>query len=98
MTERTPLSLDDIADALGSLPGWVHEDDRLAKVFTFGSFREAVSFVVRAAFEAESLDHHPELHNVYNRVTISLTTHDAGHRVTAADVELARRIESFSWV
>ena len=73
------------------------EQDRLRKTYIFKNFREAVSFIVRMAFYAEELDHHPELHNVYNRVTVSLTTHDAGNKVTGMDVSLAHAIEDFSW-
>ena len=54
--------------------------------------------MVRAAFEAEGMDHHPEWTNVYNRVEIRLLTHDAQDKVTARDVELARRIQRVSWV
>lgn len=88
----------EIATALQALPGWIHDDDALAKTYTFGSFREAMSFMVRAAFEAEALDHHPEWTNTYNRVSLRLNTHDAGGKVTAKDVELAKRIEKVSWV
>ncbi len=93
-----PLDNKTIEQALGALPGWSFENDRLIKTYEFSSFPEAISFVVRVAFEAEALDHHPEIHNVYNRVGIGLTTHDAGDRVTARDVELATRIQKFSWV
>ena len=95
---RTPLTSPEVEDALAGLPGWRHEDEALKKTFRLGDFREAVSFIVRLAFEAEALDHHPNLHNVYNTVDIALTTHDAGNRVTAMDVKLARAIEAFSWV
>ena len=87
-----------IAAALEGLPGWKFQRDALAKTFQFGSFREAMSFMVRAGFEAESLNHHPEWSNVYNRVAIRLNTHDAGGKVTAKDVELARRLERIAWV
>ena len=95
---RTPLTSQEIADALADLPGWSHEDDALKKTFKLGDFREAVGFIVRLAFEAEALDHHPNLHNVYATIDLALTTHDAGNRVTAIDVKLARAIEDFSWV
>ncbi len=93
-----PLSSEQIAAACATLPGWVFERDALAKGFTFGSFREAMSFMHRVAFEAEELNHHPEWTNVYNRVTIRLNTHDAGAKVTQKDVELAQRIQKLSWV
>ena len=54
--------------------------------------------MTRVAFEAEALDHHPEWTNVYRRVTVRLNTHDAGGKVTARDVELARRMQAISWV
>ena len=74
---HTPLSDDVIQSALAGLPGWAHLDASLKKDFRFGSFREAISFIVRVSFEAEQLDHHPEIDNVYNRVTLTLRTHDA---------------------
>ncbi|MSU69457.1 MAG: 4a-hydroxytetrahydrobiopterin dehydratase [Opitutaceae bacterium] len=93
-----PLARAQIRDALGALPGWAFKRDALAKTFTFGSFREAFSFMGRVSFDAEALDHHPDWTNVYNRVTIRLSTHDAGGKVTAKDVELAKRIQKISWV
>jgi len=98
MPSREPLSDAEIDDALDSLPGWSHEDDKLKKTYEFSDFREAISFIVRLSFYAEELRHHPELENVYNIVSISLTTHDAGGNVTEMDVELATRIEEFVWV
>jgi 4a-hydroxytetrahydrobiopterin dehydratase len=95
---RTPLSNDQVAEALAELPGWTFEDDCLEKTFEFGSFRAAVSFIVRLAFEAEQQNHHPELANVYNRVQIRLRTHDAGNKVTQMDLDLAKTIEHISWV
>ena len=95
---RTPLPPTKIKRTLAALPGWRCERKALAKTFTFDSFREALSFMVRVGFEAEALDHHPEWTNIYNRVAIRLHTHDAGGRVTAKDVELARRIQRISWV
>lgn len=92
------LTAEEIANACATLPGWASERDALAKTFTFGSFREALSFMVRASYEAEELSHHPEWTNVYNRVAVRLTTHDAGNKITAKDVELAQRIQKISWV
>jgi 4a-hydroxytetrahydrobiopterin dehydratase len=93
-----PLTKPEIKAALASLPGWALSGDALAKDFKFGSFREAFSFMTRAAFEAEALDHHPDWTNVYNRVAIRLNTHDAGGQVTAKDVALATKIQGISWV
>jgi 4a-hydroxytetrahydrobiopterin dehydratase len=93
-----PLTSSKITAALADLPGWKFKRDALAKEFKFGSFREAMSFLVRVSYEAEGMNHHPEWTNVYNRVAIRLNTHDAGGRVTAKDVELAGKIEKVSWV
>ncbi len=89
-----PLTTDEIHAALAGLSGWRYEADALAKEFKFGSFREALAFMVRVGFEAEARDHHPEWTNVYNRVAIRLNTHSAGGKVTATDVELAEAIEA----
>ncbi len=94
----TPLKEAEIQTALAALPGWKFEGDALVKTLKFGSFREAMSFMVRVSFEAEALDHHPDWTNVYNRVAIRLNTHDAGDRVTSKDVELANRIQQIAWV
>lgn len=87
-----------IEKSLQELPGWSAQNDRLCKQFCFGSFREAISFIVRVGFEAEAIDHHPEILNVYNKVDIALTSHDAGNKITQRDVSLAQAIERFSWV
>ncbi len=89
-----PLSDDQIASELDSLPGWEHENDKLSKEFGFDNFRDAMSFITRIAFEAEEQVHHPEIFNVYNTVNISLSTHDAGGKVTEKDIKLANTIES----
>ena len=94
----TPLSAAKISAACGKLPGWSRDGDALVKNFKFGSFREALSFMVRVGFEAEEMNHHPEWSNVYNRVAVRLNTHDAGGKITAKDVELAQRIQKISWV
>jgi len=93
-----PLTPPARAAALGGLPGWKFKRDALEKSFEFGDFRAALSFMVRVGFEAEALNHHPEWTNVYNRVVVRLSTHDAGGKVTAKDVELAQRIQKISWV
>ena len=93
-----PLTPAAINAALSALPGWKLDRDALAKEFKFGSFKEALSFMVRAGFEAEAMDHHPDWTNVYNRVAVRLNTHDAGGKVTGKDVELAKKIQALSWV
>ena len=79
--------------ALGSLPGWTLRQDGLAisRRFTFADFSEAFAFMTRVALLAEKADHHPEWSNVWNRVDITLTTHDAGG-LSARDVAMAEAI------
>jgi 4a-hydroxytetrahydrobiopterin dehydratase len=93
-----PLTPAKIKAELAALPGWAFRRDALAKEFKFGSFKEALSFMVRVGFEAEAMNHHPDWTNVYNRVAIRLNTHDAGGKVTAKDVALAQKVQALSWV
>jgi 4a-hydroxytetrahydrobiopterin dehydratase len=81
--------------ALAQLPGWVLSPDGLAidRTFLFTDFSEAFAFMTRVAMLAEQQDHHPEWFNVYNRVEIKLTTHDAGG-LSARDVAMARAIDA----
>ena len=81
--------------ALRELHGWSEVEDRdaIRKSFHFSDFSEAWGFLSRIALVAEKMDHHPEIFNVYNRVTIDLNTHEAGG-LTDLDVELAKKIES----
>lgn len=75
-----------------TLPGWTGGDDFITKVFKFGDFAEAFAFMTHIAIIADKMDHHPEWFNVYNRVDVTLTTHDAGG-VTDKDVTLANAME-----
>lgn len=88
------LTESEIKEALAELSGWSHENDRLVKEFVLSDFRAAVALIVQIGFEAEARNHHPELNNVYNRLHVSLCTHDAGNVVTGKDVELAFAIQS----
>ena len=91
-----PLSDDQLTAALADLPGWTRDGDALQREWTFADFREAMGFLVQMAFEAEQRDHHPEVWNVYNRVRLRLTTHDAGNRITEKDVALARALSKLT--
>jgi 4a-hydroxytetrahydrobiopterin dehydratase len=73
---------------------WATTDNKLVREFKFKDFSEAFAFLTRVAIEAEKMNHHPEIYNVYNRVTISLQTHDAGNIVTEKDHQLAAAIDS----
>ena len=68
---------------------WNEADNYLTRTFEFPSFRAAFAFMTRVAFVAEELNHHPEWSNVYNKVTIALTTHDEGSTVTQYDRDFA---------
>ena len=80
--------------ALDTLHGWSEAEgrDAIEKSFRFADFNQAFAFMTRVALKAEKMNHHPEWFNVYNRVDIVLSTHDAGG-VTERDVELARFID-----
>lgn len=88
------LSVDARQSALRDLQGWSEVDgrDAIARSFQFKTFNQAFGFMTRVALMAEKLDHHPEWFNVYNRVEVTLSTHDAGG-VTALDVKLATFID-----
>jgi len=73
---------------------WSEIDGALNREFSFGSFTEAFAFMMRVAFIAEELNHHPEWSNVYSRVTIKLTTHDQANTVTENDRTMAKRIDA----
>ena len=87
------LSESDIKKELEKLVGWNVKNDKLHKEFQFDNFNQAFGFMTRAAMEIEKMNHHPEWFNVYNRITIELTTHDAGG-ITKNDVNLARILNS----
>ncbi|AGF51530.1 pterin-4a-carbinolamine dehydratase [Synechocystis sp. PCC 6803] len=93
----TPQRLTDpeIQTALGELGGWSLQGNKLHRQFKFANFNQAFGFMTRLALVAETLNHHPEWSNVYNRVTIDLTTHDAGG-ITELDVKFATKANSFA--
>jgi 4a-hydroxytetrahydrobiopterin dehydratase len=88
-----PLGPEQVRQALAALPGWTHADEALNRTWRFADFRTAMAFLADCMPDIEQLDHHPEWHNVYDRVSARLTTHDAGNRVTALDVQLAKIME-----
>jgi len=82
-------------EALAGLSGWALVDgrDAITKTFTFDDFNQAFGFMSRAALKAEAMNHHPEWFNVWNRVEVTLATHDADG-LTALDIELARFMDT----
>lgn len=90
MSTSPRLNHNELQSALRGLPGWSLQADKLHRQFQFADFIEAFGFMSRLALVAEKMGHHPEWFNVYNRVTIDLTTHDAGG-ITALDIQLAQQ-------
>ena len=93
MTNRTRLSDEEITQALTNLDGWTREGDGIVRAFEFADFNEAFGFLARAALLQERADHHAETWGVYNRVRLTLSTHDAGG-ITSKDIELAGQIDA----
>ena len=89
----TKLTDAEISAQLEGISGWTVENEKLHKEFQFDSFVEAFGFMASVALIAESMNHHPEWFNVYNRVTVDLATHDAGG-ISALDFELAKKIDA----
>ena len=86
------------AAAIGTLDGWTvkpGDRDAIEKTYKFADFKSAFAFMSASALKAEQMDHHPEWFNVYNRVEVTLTTHDADG-VTTLDVELASYMDTLS--
>ena len=87
------LSAAAVSRRLAGLTGWKQVEKEIRKQYTFANFKEAMFFVNAVAGVAEKAGHHPDISVTYNRVTLSLSTHDAGG-ITAKDFDLARRIEA----
>jgi 4a-hydroxytetrahydrobiopterin dehydratase len=75
---------------------WKEDNNTLRKEYEFDNFISAFSFLTRVALIAEKMNHHPEIHNVYNRVTLRLSSHDAGNVITEKDHKLASRIDEIT--
>lgn len=94
MPKPNVLSDAELQAVLAELPGWEVVNGKLHKTFKFFDFTAAFGFMTKVAIEANTMNHHPEWCNVWNRVTIDLVTHEAGDRISDLDVALARKIES----
>jgi 4a-hydroxytetrahydrobiopterin dehydratase len=92
---RQKFSADELQSAVHQLPGWTIQDGKLHREFKFPDFGYALGFMATAAVHIEKKNHHPEWLNVYNRVVVDLTTHDAGG-ITANDIELARLLDTIA--
>lgn len=89
------LNETELAGALGTLPGWIVKSEKLHREYEFPDFVHAFGFMATAAIAIEAMEHHPEWSNVWNRVVIDLTTHDAGG-ITAKDILLAVKLEALA--
>ncbi len=89
------LSENELDETVRAMNGWELKDGKLKKSFRFSNFVEAFGFMTRIALEAEKMNHHPDWSNVYNTVTIKLSTHDAGG-ITDYDVKLANIIDNIN--
>jgi 4a-hydroxytetrahydrobiopterin dehydratase len=90
---RQKLSDLEIQRALGGLAGWSRRGDALVKTYAFDKFADGIAFVGRVARVADEMNHHPDIDIRYTKVTMSLSTHDAGG-ITQSDLTLAQRIDS----
>lgn len=90
---RQKLSDLEIQRALGGLAGWSRRGDTLVKTYAFDRFADGIAFVARVARIADEMDHHPDIDIRYTKVTMSLSTHDAGG-ITQSDLGLAQKIDA----
>jgi 4a-hydroxytetrahydrobiopterin dehydratase len=95
MASAAKLPDHEIQARLGKLVGWTVSQGKLHREYSFADFVHAFGFMASAAVQAEALAHHPEWSNVWNRVTVDLTTHDAGG-ITEKDFELAAAMEAIA--
>jgi 4a-hydroxytetrahydrobiopterin dehydratase len=95
MAAATKYTEQELQSIVSKLPGWAIRNGKLHREFRFSDFAHAVGFMTTAAVLIEKKDHHPEWSNVYNRVFVDLTTHDAGG-VTHRDVELAELLDKIA--
>jgi 4a-hydroxytetrahydrobiopterin dehydratase len=90
------LTPSQIQEGLSGLNGWGIEEGKLLKAYKLRDFKAALAFINQVGAVAEGLNHHPEIHNCWNQVTLRLCTHDAGGQITEKDLTLARAIQSIS--
>ncbi len=96
MNEIIILSQTDIEKELKDLPGWVQEEDKITKQFEFRNFMDAMNFAYELAPIFEKLEHHADMHILYNVIVFDLKTHDSGGKITNKDIQTAHEIEIFS--
>ncbi|MBL8131046.1 MAG: 4a-hydroxytetrahydrobiopterin dehydratase [Anaerolineae bacterium] len=94
---RTPLTDEQIAESLETLPGWIRQGETLTRTFALPSYMAGLAFACAVGTVCEGLDHHPDLFIGWKKVTVSFTTHDAGSRITAWDVKAARAVDALGY-
>lgn len=95
MSKIPKLTQSELEAEMENLPGWSLDDEKLYKELEFKNFIDAFGFMTKVAITAEKMNHHPEWFNVYNKVQIHLTTHEAGG-ISENDVNLARKIDTLA--
>lgn len=90
----TALTPEVVANALRGMPGWSGDASALSRAWRFADFASAIRFMHACVPGIDARNHHPEWSNVYDRVSVRLRTHDAGDRVTAADLDLASHLDA----
>lgn len=93
---RYKLSDEELATSLNDLTDWEIKEGKLHKTYKFGSFAEAIGWMVSVAIHADKMDHHPEWSNVYNKVQVNLVTHDLDDAISNWDVTLAKKMEELA--
>ncbi len=93
---RKKLTAEELEAALAELSDWEVVDGKLHKAYKFGSFAQAIGWMVSVALFADKTDHHPEWRNVYNRVWVDLATHDLDNAISELDVKLARQMDKLA--
>lgn len=96
MPKATTLTEGQIQYALQELPGWEIVAGKLHREFRFRNFTEAFGFMTKVAIEANTMDHHPEWSNVWNKVVVDLATHSTGNTISDLDVLLAKKIDALA--
>ncbi len=73
---------------------WIENNNALEKTFTFISFTDAMCWMIKASYTIEKINHHPEWKNIYNKVYVRVTTHDAGNKITDKDIQLCKALDA----
>jgi 4a-hydroxytetrahydrobiopterin dehydratase len=94
---RIPLTQDEIAARLPQLNGWTADNNVLSKTFAMDSYMSGLAFASAVGTVCEALDHHPDIHIGWRRVTVSFTTHDSGNVLTAFDFNAAQAVDALKY-